>query len=61
MYYLVFRRYPISAATWIPEENMSDSRRLVSKFNENALQEGFGLDTEDIILLNEAYEGGWRE
>lgn len=40
---------------------MSDSRRLVSKFNENALREGFGLDTEDIILLNEAYEGGWRE
>ena len=39
---------------------MTDSKWLVSKFNEDAAQEGFALDTEDIILLNEAYEGGWR-
>lgn len=48
-------------AEWVPEENMGDSARLVSKFNEDAAQEGFALDTEDRIFLNEACEEGWRE
>ena len=35
-----------------------DSEMLLSKFSEDPAQEGYALDTEDIILLDKAYMAG---
>jgi hypothetical protein len=48
-------------AEWCPEENMGDYAKLVLRFNEDAASEGLDIDTDQLILLDEAVEGGWTE
>lgn len=54
-------RYPIGMAEWTPEENMGDCEKLVVTFNEEAAEEGLEVETDSIILLKEAVDGGWTE
>ena len=53
--------YPITMASWCPEENMGDCGKLVLKFNEDVAAEGLDIDTDQLILLEEAIAGGWSE
>jgi hypothetical protein len=46
-------------AEWCPEENMGDCAKLVLKFNEDVAAEGLDIDTDKLILLQQAIEGGW--
>jgi len=49
-------------AEWCSEENMGDCAKLVLKFNEDAVAEGFEIDRlYRPILLEEAINGGWNE
>jgi hypothetical protein len=61
--YIIFcaGSYPITMAEWCPEENMGDYAKLVLRFNEDAASEGLDIDTDQLILLDEAVEGGWTE
>lgn len=48
-------------AEWCPEKNMGDCAKLVLRFNEDVASEGLDVDTDQLILLEEAVEGGWTE
>lgn len=52
-------RYPMSQASWIPKENVvGDGTRLFDAFLEDAVEEGADL-SQDVVLLQEAFESGW--
>lgn len=53
--------YPVTMAEWCPKENMGDCAKLVLKFNEGVTAEGLKIDTDQLILLEEAVKGGWYE
>jgi hypothetical protein len=48
-------------AEWCPEENMGDCTKLISQFNEDMASEGLDIDTDQLVLLDEAIVGGWAE
>ncbi|KAH7922755.1 hypothetical protein BV22DRAFT_634912 [Leucogyrophana mollusca] len=53
--------YALSQATWIPEGNIGDEGRLFEHFFADAKSEGIdidGADPAEVILLEEAREGG---
>lgn len=56
-----FFRYPITAATWEPEESMGNLAVLIKRFNQDVMEEGLDPNKNDMILLNEAVLGGWLE
>lgn len=46
--------YPISQATWQLEKTLGDVTSLISRFQEDAGEEGLATDTNGEILLNDA-------
>jgi hypothetical protein len=48
-------------ADWLPEVDIGDCAKLVSKFNDDVAAEGLDGDTDQLVLLQEAIEGGWEE
>ncbi|KAF7983499.1 hypothetical protein HWV62_21822 [Athelia sp. TMB] len=55
--------YPISQATWQLEKTINDVNALISRFQEDAMEEGLPTDTNEEILLSAAAynqpQGGW--
>jgi len=53
--------YPITMAEWCPEKNLGDCGKLISKFNVDMELQGLDDDADQLILLQEAIEGGWTD
>ncbi|KII87569.1 hypothetical protein PLICRDRAFT_639769 [Plicaturopsis crispa FD-325 SS-3] len=53
--------YPISQATWTPEEHMGYFAKLQEDFYEAAAAEGLDVDDDtQTLLLQDATDGGWQ-
>ena len=39
---------------------MGDHAKLVKRFNDDATAEGLDISVDDLILLEEAVQGGWE-